>query len=411
MISNFFPPAHIGGYEQECAGIVEHLRGRHSVLVLTSRRERRRVPSDPQVMRVLPYGRYRRRDSLRAPFWAVRAASATRRAIASFDPDLIYVWNSTQIPQAALRVAELSGRPLAYRVCEHWYGRRYHDDTFLRHLYPGERGLRGLWARSMRLVNRHPALRLDVTTPTRGGVSWVSDALRQMTPTPPISIPVLERTVYYGVDQPEPAEHEPAEVPTFAFVGRLTPAKGTDILVRALALLEREHGIEARAWLIGPRDAPYARELRTLARREGVDRRVEIRDPVSREELWRQIAHVNAVVIPSRWQEPAALVTVESAAHGVPVIAARSGGMPELLEDGTQALFFSIDDVAGCARAMLEVIRYPQHAAGRARRARERAAEFTHDSYHDATDAFIDDTMRAYAASLPATASATASSE
>ena len=412
VISNFYPPAHVGGYEQECAGIVNHLRQEHSVLVLTSRRERRRVPRNAHVLRVLPYGTFRKRDSLRAPLWALGAGRTMRRLLRSFDPDLIFVWNSTQIPQAALRVAELSGRPIAYRVCEHWFGRRYRDDTFLRHLYPGERGLRAVWARAMRTVNRLPPLRLDVTTPTRGAVSWVSDALREMTPRSETSIPALERTIYWGIDQPSETRRNPPDEPTIAYVGRVTPAKGADIAVHALAKLEREHGVRARLLLLGPPDDPrYVRRLRALAGRLGVRQRVELRGALPQDEVWRELEGVHAVVIPSRWQEPAGLVTVESAARGVPVVAARSGGMPELLRDGEHALFFDIDDVEGCTQALLDVLQNPDAAAARAELARERAAEFRHDRYHAATDAFLQDALQAYGVSPSATARATASGE
>ena len=94
----------------------------------------------------------------------------------------------------------------------------------------------------MRAVNRLPALRLDVTTPTRGAVSWVSDALREMAPRPETSIPALERTIYYGIDQPSEIRRNPPDEPTIAYVGRVTPSKGADIAVDAVAKLEREHG-------------------------------------------------------------------------------------------------------------------------------------------------------------------------
>jgi glycosyltransferase involved in cell wall biosynthesis len=348
---------------------------------------------------------------VRAPVWALRAARVTRKLLREFDPELVFVWNATQIPQAALRVAELSGRPLAFRICEHWFGRLYRDDTFLRHLYPGERGPRGLWARGMRLVNRLPALRLDVTRPARASVSWVSEALRDLTPVPATTTPLFERTINYGVDQPGEVRRDPAVEPTIACVGRLTPAKGTDIAIRALEVLEREHGVRAQLLLIGPQDAPYVRSLRALARRLGVAERIALLGARPRDEIWRRLERVHALVIPSRWQEPAALVTVEGAAHGVPVVAARSGGLPELLRDGEEALFFDIDDVKGCARAVLDVLRDPEAAAERARRARERAAQFTHEAYHQATDAFLTDTLASYTDSAPASASATAREE
>ena len=82
-----------------------------------------------------------------------------------------------------------------------------------------------------------------------------------------------------------------------------------------------------------------------------------------------------------------------------------------ILREGEHALFFDIDDVDGCTEALLEVVRNPEVAAERAERARTRAAEFRHDRYHEATDAFLEDTLRAYGVSPSATARATAASE
>lgn len=411
VITNFYPPEHLGGYEQECAGVVEHLRGEHEVLVLTSRRGRHRTPREDHVRRVLPYGRFRKVDTLRAPLWAVKGARVMRSLLRSFEPDIVFVWNATQIPQSALRVAELSERPLAFRVCEHWFGRLYHWDTFLRELYPGQRGPRAAWAWAMRLVNRHPSLRLDVTTQAPASVSWVSNALRDMSQVPATTRRLAESTIYYGIEQPPPQQRALATQPTFAFVGRLTPAKGTDIACRALRELEDEQGIAARLVLIGPEDRDYGHHLRRLVKDLGLTARVDFRGPLSHQAVRRELASAHAIVVPSRWQEPAALVTMEGASLNVPVVAARSGGLPELLEDGRQALFFDIDDVRGCARSLAEVLKDPVATAARVQSARGRAAEFTFDRYYAATDRFLAETVRLYADSAAETASAMASTE
>src|SRR5690606_6619998 len=47
------------------------------------------------------------------------------------------------------------------------------------------------------------------------------------------------------------------------------------------------------------------------------------------EALQRLFAHARAIVVPSAWQEPAGLVTLEAAAAGRPVIASPVGGIPE----------------------------------------------------------------------------------
>jgi glycosyltransferase involved in cell wall biosynthesis len=52
-------------------------------------------------------------------------------------------------------------------------------------------------------------------------------------------------------------------------------------------------------------------------------------------------AHAICLVVPSRWFEMSPLVIPEAMAHGVPVIASRIGGLPELVEDGVTGLLFS----------------------------------------------------------------------
>lgn len=237
VLSTLYPPAVRGGYEVECAHVVEHLRDSHEVLVLTSNDAAPAVEGEG-VIRRLPFLDPGLRDSLRAPVMAVRAAALMRRLLDDFRPDLVYVWNGSQIPQAALRVAEASGLPLAYRICEHWFGRLYQDDRFMRHLVSGERGLRGLWARLMRLVNRHPALRLDVTRPAPAAICWNSDAVRELGPAPPMVDPLLEDKIYPATRQSTSfmtLQRRPSEEPTLLFVGRVAPEKGPDVAYRALA--------------------------------------------------------------------------------------------------------------------------------------------------------------------------------
>lgn len=411
VISNFYPPAHFGGYEQECAGVVDHLRADHEVLVLTSRYGARRAVGEAHVRRVLPFDRARRVDSLRAPLSAVAAAHAVRDVLRSFDPQLVFVWNGTRMPQVAIRIASLSGRPVAYRVCEHWFGRLYRSDLFMRHLFPGETGLRRAWGAVLRLVNRHPALRLDLAPAAPAAISWVSDTLRRETPRPATVEPLLERTIHWGVEQPETFNRTPAAVPLFAYVGQLIPQKAPDVALRALAALERRERIRAQLVLIGREDERYGRELRGLVSRLGLERRVRFTGPLHRDALREALRTVHAVVVPSRWHEPAGFVPVESAALGIPVVAARSGAIPELLKEGEHALFFDVDDVDACADALAEILREPDAAVARAGRARARAGAFTLPAYHAATEAFIDDTLRAYSESTRATSPARASTE
>ena len=61
------------------------------------------------------------------------------------------------------------------------------------------------------------------------------------------------------------------------------------------------------------------------------------------------------LVIPSNWFEGCPLVISEAMSHGLPVIASRIGGLPEVVEDGVTGLLFEpgdVDDLVGKIRLL-----------------------------------------------------------
>lgn len=407
VISNFYPPVVRGGYEVECSHVVARLRESHEVVVLTSTAEREGIAPDAGVLRALPALRHMARDALRAPMWALRGVRVLRKTLAAFRPELVYVWNGAQIPQAVLRVLDGEGLPLAYRVCEHWFGGLYRSDQYLRHLYPGDRGLRAVWAQGARLVNRHPELRLDLTTRAPVAISWNSQYLRRHTPVPPTFIPVHEAMAYPVTPRAEVfgrLERRPRAETTIAFVGRLTREKGPQIAYRALAALRDRHGMDARLVLAGDADPEIERELAELAGELGIADRV---DPVGRldeAQLGDLLSGAHALVLPAMWEEPAPLTCIEGALARVPVVAARSGGIPEMLHEREHALFFPIGDADACADALAEAFSDPAATEARVARAFARGSEFSFESYWRSTEHFLHDTMTAFAARGMATA-------
>ena len=167
VVSTLYPPVALGGYEVECSSVTERLGEQHDVLVLTSAKEHRTAIgadsafSRVQVRRELTLLTPDETGALRAPLASLRAVGTARRAL-KWGPDLIYAWNGASIPQAALRIFADSGVPLAFRVCEHWFGGLFLRDQFMRELLPASRGpARASWAAGCRALNLLPALRLD----------------------------------------------------------------------------------------------------------------------------------------------------------------------------------------------------------------------------------------------------------
>ena len=231
-------------------------------------------------LELLPPGK---RSALRAPFAALAAARSTRRAdpLLPARPDLRLERRGD--PAAAIRVAEYSGTPVAYSVAEHWFGGLYRRDQFMRHLVPGDHGLRALWgARGRELVNRLPSLRLEADRKVPASICWVSDALRRGCTCPETIEPLRRardlhrRPRSRGLDR---ARAPPAVGSAHDRVRR--PPRGAEgtasVAYRALAALRDRHGIDAQLKLAG-RGAPGRAARPRPARHgsSGIEDRVEL---------------------------------------------------------------------------------------------------------------------------------------
>ncbi|HEX4669360.1 MAG TPA: glycosyltransferase family 4 protein [Solirubrobacterales bacterium] len=387
VLSNLFPPAVLGGYEVECAGVVERLRRDHEVLVLTSRRERHGAPPEEEgVVRELPFLPYRRLNRLLTPFQALSAAKAARRALRDFRPDLVYVWNGSQIPQVAIRILERSGAAVAYRVCEHWFGELYDSDAFMRGLSGGP------WRWIMQATNAAPSLRVDPSTVVDAAVSWNSETLRRLTPVPATVRPVLERTIFPATERSEvfaaTARRAGPDL-TIGFAGRIGPHKGVDIALRAVAELRDRHALDVHLDLAGSGDAAYVRELEGLAAELGIEPAVDFLGELTPDELAGLFSTLRAIVVPSVWQEPAGLVLIEAALGRVPVIASSVGGIPEILHDGEHALLCPPGDSAALADAIARTLAEPAETEARVTRAFDRVQAFRAERYYEAMDEFL----------------------
>lgn len=418
VVSALYPPFAFGGYEVECSSVVDHMRSGHDVLVLTGEgppggsRTGGRDPAgsgaalgaDDGVRRELPMLTDDARGALRAPRASVRAVAAARRALA-WRPELIYVWNGSSIPQATLRVLADSGLPLAFRVCEHWFGEMFVSDQFMRELLPARRGpARAVWARACRGVNRMPALRLVPAAPMRAAISWNSEALRRLVDVPPFVEPVLERVGHsvprFG-DLYADVQRAPAEAPEIVFVGRVTPYKGLNVAIEALALLRTEHGIPARLVVIGPEDRDHAVELRRLAERLGLGSAVLWRGQQVPEQNAAALSRAHALIVPSTWEEPFPLVTIEAALARVPVVASDVGGIGEGMHHEEHALLFARGDAAAAAAALARTLQDTDETAARVARARDRAQAFRLTGYLAEQERFVVDARAAFDAAPP----------
>jgi glycosyltransferase involved in cell wall biosynthesis len=68
---------------------------------------------------------------------------------------------------------------------------------------------------------------------------------------------------------------------------------------------------------------------------------------------------LDVLVVPSLWREPLGRVVFEAFAHGVPVIGANRGGIPEMIDEGTTGYVFDPSDVDSLRASLVQLARSP----------------------------------------------------
>jgi glycosyltransferase involved in cell wall biosynthesis len=129
-------------------------------------------------------------------------------------------------------------------------------------------------------------------------------------------------------------------------IGQLTVLKRQDLFIRAAAYLINEKLWSDVDFLIigaaGPRDAGYKRRLHELVKELGVTDQVRFTGYIT--DLPAHLAAFDVVAAPSE-NEAFSLALAEAMAAGCAVVAARVGGMAEMVEDGVTGLLVAPDDV------------------------------------------------------------------
>jgi glycosyltransferase involved in cell wall biosynthesis len=159
----------------------------------------------------------------------------------------------------------------------------------------------------------------------------------------------------------------PVGVPVAAVVGHMRPGKGQDVAVRAWPAVLAAHP-EARLLLIG--NGPREAELRALTAELGVDSRVIFAG--ARDDVAALVARATLALLPTQMEAlPTALL--EAAAAGVPTVATRVGGVPEVVLDGATGWLVDAPAPELFAAALTTALGDPAELRRRGAQARARA--------------------------------------
>jgi len=145
--------------------------------------------------------------------------------------------------------------------------------------------------------------------------------------------------------------------PRILFIGRLSYAKGVDILIRALAKVRPEMP-NMRLHLVGSLKGAPAYSYQSLARKLGVEDKVVFHQWASPENVPRYYKAADICVFPSRL-ESFGLMILEAMASGVPMVASDIASFKEILLDGKCGLLFKSGDDEALSKAIRKLVGDP----------------------------------------------------
>ncbi|MPY26066.1 glycosyltransferase family 4 protein [Shewanella sp. YLB-07] len=344
IISNYYPPFHIGGYELACRDTVEFLRQKgHLVTVLTGNKGNTAQSNIQQmgtVHRELIYIDY---DN---PSYRQRAEVETcnyqicQRYINQVSPDLIYLWNQQYLSLAPSLASQNSGIAKLYEIGDFW------PAAYIR---PGF-----INALKRKVKSWLPGLiggRFDFG-PCIACSHWVGKAIKEQLNAR--NVEVIHNGTQLGAE-PQRNRNQPT---SFLFCGRLCQIKGIEQSLQAFKLLLAKFpNNQLSLTCIGPIESHYKQVIEQMIHNAHLGENVQILPPTDDMKHIYQQHHV--LLMPTLMPEPFGLVIIEAMANGLAVIASDRFGPAEIINNDKLGILINPEDPIAIADAMAQLIDDP----------------------------------------------------
>lgn len=371
FLTNFYPPASRGGYEQWCQEVGDGLRARgHEVTILTSAHERDNLKA--------PDPRWVRRElrlemelaSLKNAVWFFTRRkkreqenlALLRETVRDWNPDIILIWGMWNLPRSLPALAEsLMPERTVYYMGDYWPTLpSQHENYWNASPRSFLTGLPKLFlkpiARSVLLREEKPRLQLR-------RILFPSEFMRKEFEQ--LGIVSSEGRVIYGAVDTTPYladERTPRTntVVSLLFIGRLTYEKGVHTAIEAVTHLVRKNRItNLSLTIVGDGEPDYVNSLHRMVDRNSLASFVTFLPAQPKDALPALYRQSDIFLFTSIWQEPFGRVIVEAMASGLAVVGTAVGGAAEMLIHDENSLVFDAGDSTSLARALQRLIESP----------------------------------------------------
>ncbi len=342
LVVNEFPPEKIAGTAMATQALAEHLSGRgHDVCVLVT------TPCPPEKQQAIAAHDYQllwfKKSPLKGLGWLWRLMQTLQHAKA-FQPDVI----QGQAVSCGL-LAGVVGRVLG--VSSMCYAQGY--DVYQASWWQKKTEIR--WGCAL------PNRCLAVTQHLKQAILDIVDVPVSLMPhafaLPALSESRAQLRQQYGLQD----DTKLNDTKLVLNVARLEDFKGQDVLLKAWVAIVAENP-KAKLWIAGTGSQEAA--LKGMVAELDLQDSVRFLGFVSQAEVHALMEAADLFVLPSR-EEPFGIVLLEAMAHGLPVVASKVGGIPEVLPSNDDVALVAAGDAQALAQAILKMLDIPLSEANR----------------------------------------------
>jgi glycosyltransferase involved in cell wall biosynthesis len=215
------------------------------------------------------------------------------------------------------------------------------------------------------------------------------------------------QTLYNGVDINTFVDEKHQSAPNIddtkqlLFVGRVSPEKGVHVLLEAFKKVLRHHphaqlkivgqqGALPIEYIIALSDDSREKDLKRFYRGSYIsflksqvsssgESHVSFTGTVAHDLIAKLYSDADVCVVPSVVNEPLGMPVIEAMAEGVPVVATRGGGIPEIVKDGKTGLLVERGDASALSEAILRLLSDGELRSSIVKAGREQAEVFSWD--------------------------------
>ena len=366
VITNYYPPIELGGWEQLTCNVVTKLQEHdHQVEVLTSNYHKDQIShSEPHIHRTLHLESYD--PEKYHPNYTLFHRHQERLNIEkftslvnSFEPDIIYVNGMWNLPYSLVKSAEeLSPGRVVYYLASYW------PTEIDAHTAYWKSPAESSWRQLPKSILAPLVKKAFISSTRRNQLdfklvlcvsAFVQDYLVEEAGVPKEHTRVVHNGIELELFKENPVRTEKNGL-RLLYAGRLSPDKGVHTILESLGILKTAQpdlAIELSMYGSGSQD--YHKQLEQVVSKYHLKYCVRFEGVVPREEMPDVFADHDVLIFPSIWAEPLARIIQEAMACGLVVIGTATGGTKEILHDGENGLIFEAGDAQMLAEKIFQI--------------------------------------------------------